>query len=66
MMQMMQKEPKPMGRMMELQDEMMRMMSDAMIQRGKRSRSSASNWSTTWKRSCPGRHGTWSLHRAEN
>jgi hypothetical protein len=35
MMQMMQKDPKLMGRMMELQGEMMRLMSDAMIQRGK-------------------------------
>jgi len=35
MMQMMQKDPKLMGRMMELQGEMMRLMSDAMTQRGK-------------------------------
>jgi hypothetical protein len=35
MMQMMQKDPKLMGRMMELQGEIMRLMSDAMIQRGK-------------------------------
>ncbi len=34
-MEMMQKDPKLMGRMMELQGEMMRMMSDAMSQRGK-------------------------------
>jgi hypothetical protein len=35
MMQMMQKDPKLMGRMMALQGEMMRVMSDAMIQRAK-------------------------------
>jgi hypothetical protein len=35
MMQMMQKDPKLMGRMTELQGEMMRLMSDAMIQHGK-------------------------------
>ena len=35
MMQMMQKDPKLMGRMMELRGEMMRMMGDAMIQHGK-------------------------------
>ena len=35
MMQMMQKDPKLMGRMMELQGEMMRLMSDAMVQHGK-------------------------------
>ena len=34
-MQMMQKDPKLMGRMMELQGEMTRLMSDAMTQRGK-------------------------------
>jgi hypothetical protein len=35
MMQLMQKDPKLRGRMMELQGEMLRLMSDAMIQQGK-------------------------------